>query len=247
MISKLFVFGLLVSAAFSQSSTTAAVSSQTGSDAKQQQQRKSVDDCIADRCPGLTGVTLDECRMKCNIICGPAANLADGNLEQVRNNYCRKTKLLNATKFGIQVAWSSSWSPASLGYQLENNGLKGEAVPLNYLLGAWIAHQEDPDKWFEFRSETIREWVAIVTKGRGSNDSWPGPQWVKSYQVRWSNTGEEGDWYDVDKGKVFNANTDNNTPVRNNFENTVHARILRIAIKQCNIYCSMRVDALFRL
>ncbi len=81
-------------------------------------------------------------------------------------------------------------------------------------------------------------WIAVITQGR---PNWK--QWVEEYQVSYTMNGV--DWSYVDGGKKFTANKDLNSKVRNNFENAVYARSIRIHPTKWFGHISMRFDAIF--
>jgi hypothetical protein len=84
----------------------------------------------------------------------------------------------------------------------------------------------------------IADISGVAIKGRidSSNKSW-GPQFVKTFKVKYYN---DGNWRDVDKGAVFDGNTDIDTLVEVKFATPVKTRYIRIYPKTFNKHMSLR-------
>ncbi|XP_061171993.1 lactadherin-like [Saccostrea echinata] len=79
--------------------------------------------------------------------------------------------------------------------------------------------------------------IAVLTKGMGGLR-----EWVKKFQVKYSNTNLS--WTIVQNGSSneFNANTDSTSLVRNELPFEVKSRYLRLYPMDCHNYCSLRFD-----
>eukprot|EP01017_Pseudomicrothorax_dubius_P009109 TRINITY_DN13047_c0_g1_i3.p1 TRINITY_DN13047_c0_g1~~TRINITY_DN13047_c0_g1_i3.p1 ORF type:complete len:201 (-),score=18.86 TRINITY_DN13047_c0_g1_i3:124-669(-) len=129
---------------------------------------------------------------ECSSICNFNTQGSISTMDADRVKFCSKSKIYAASKFGIPVAWSSVWSYCFADQRLENQGLPiGSNEHHNFRCGGWTPHQNDKDPYIEFRSETPRTWVGIVTKGRYPNDPFPHPQWVGGFLIKYSNTGQD--------------------------------------------------------
>jgi hypothetical protein len=104
---------------------------------------------------------------------------------------------------------------------------------------AFSAGVSDKQQWVQTTSMNPELCLGVVTQGRSNND-----QWITEYMVSYSNDGRE--WTFVDKGRLFKANTDRNTWVRNNFDQPVFARAIRIHPTGWVNYISFRFDIIFQ-
>jgi len=53
------------------------------------------------------------------------------------------------------------------------------------------------------------------------------------------------DWEEVEGGKIFKANNDRHTKIRNDFDTTITARAIRINPTKWVNWITMRFDAIF--
>ena len=84
---------------------------------------------------------------------------------------------------------------------------------------------------------SVQQISGVVTQGRSD-----APEWVTRYTVVVSSDGNA--WEEVDSGKVFIANADQNTKVENIFTAPPHARWLRIVVEAWRSDPSMRAAVL---
>lgn len=104
---------------------------------------------------------------------------------------------------------------------------------------SWIAAKNDGDQWIQVSGIDKKEWIGVVTQGRGA---WS--QWIKSYKVLISNDGVY--WDEVDDGRIFKGNEDENTHVKHWFRAPVSARSIRIVPKSWSYHISARVDFIYK-
>jgi len=83
-----------------------------------------------------------------------------------------------------------------------------------------------------------RKWAGVITQGRHG-----APQWVTNYKVTYTNNGTA--WKEADGGKIFNANSDSDTAVRNNFAQGFYAKAIRICPTSWSSHISMRVEGVY--
>eukprot|EP01017_Pseudomicrothorax_dubius_P023571 TRINITY_DN25154_c0_g1_i1.p1 TRINITY_DN25154_c0_g1~~TRINITY_DN25154_c0_g1_i1.p1 ORF type:complete len:137 (-),score=10.37 TRINITY_DN25154_c0_g1_i1:109-519(-) len=105
-------------------------------------------------------------------------------------------------------------------------------------IGGWCPSVLDTNQWIEFRSDTVREWVAIDTQGRNDGD-----QWVTGFKVFSSLDGVI--WKAVENGRIFPGNTDRNTVLRTTFAEPVYGNVLRINPVTWNNWFCLRIEAYF--
>ena len=101
---------------------------------------------------------------------------------------------------------------------------------------AWSAGANTVGEWYQIDNGVEGKIKGIAIKGRG--DSWN--QYVKTFKVKYK--GDSGTWKDVEKGKIFTGNTDQNTKVDVNFANPVNARYIRIYPQTYENHMSLRAD-----
>ncbi|XP_061171992.1 neuropilin-1a-like [Saccostrea echinata] len=101
----------------------------------------------------------------------------------------------------------------------------------------WSPKESQLNPWIQVDFGRGMVIMAVLTKGMGGFS-----EWVKKYQVRYSNTGST--WAVLQYGSTneFNANTDSTSLVRNNLPFQVISRYLRIYPTDCHDYCSLRFD-----
>ena len=103
---------------------------------------------------------------------------------------------------------------------------------------AWSANVNRYGVWYQMDNGKIADISGVAIKGRidSSNKSW-GPQFVKTFKVKYYN---DGNWRDVDKGAVFDGNTDIDTLVEVKFATPVKTRYIRIYPKTWHKHMSLR-------
>ena len=104
---------------------------------------------------------------------------------------------------------------------------------------AWSAKASDPEPWIEVDLLWIVTVTGVLTQGRARSHD----QWVTSYSVATKVDGMEFQFY-TEKGrkKIFTANSDRNTIVRQNLRPAVVARWFRIYPVTWHGHCSMRME-----
>ena len=106
---------------------------------------------------------------------------------------------------------------------------------------AWLSASSrtgfDNGCWMQLDLGKSLDVAGLVTQGRGD-----GGWWVKGYAVRVSDDGEA--WKEVACGRIFDANTDMNTKVKNLFPEPVKARYVRIYPMVYHGHPSMRAGVL---
>lgn len=101
---------------------------------------------------------------------------------------------------------------------------------------AWSAANNTVGEWYQIDNGVEGKIKGIAIKGRG--DQWS--QYVKTFKVKYK--GNSGTWKDVEKGKIFTGNTDQNTKVDVNFANPIVARYIRIYPQTYESHMSLRAD-----
>lgn len=104
---------------------------------------------------------------------------------------------------------------------------------------AFSAGINDKQQWVQVSSMNPEYWVGVMTQGRSNAD-----QWITEYMVSYTNDGRS--WTFADKGRLFQANTDRNTWIRNNFDAPVFARAIRIHPTKWVNHISFRFDVIFQ-
>jgi len=106
---------------------------------------------------------------------------------------------------------------------------------------AWLARTSrtgfDKGEWMQLDLGKVQDVAGLVTQGRGD-----GGWWVKGYAVRVSD--DQSSWKEVACGRVFDANRDMNTKVKNLFPDPVKARYVRIYPMVYHGHPSMRAGVL---
>lgn len=101
---------------------------------------------------------------------------------------------------------------------------------------AWCAGVNDVHQWFQVGfGGDVRNVTAVETQGRHDAD-----QWIKEFSVRYTLDGRE--WYQADNGKMFNANSDRGTVVRNTFSQPIPCRAIRICPASWSQHISGRFE-----
>ena len=100
----------------------------------------------------------------------------------------------------------------------------------------WSAQNNDVGEWYQLDNGVVGEIAGVTIKGRTGGHK----QWVKTFKVQ--SKGETGTWTEVDSGKVYTGNTDEDTQVDVTFDTPVDARYIRIYPQTWNIHMSMRTD-----
>eukprot|EP01017_Pseudomicrothorax_dubius_P025845 TRINITY_DN2835_c0_g1_i2.p1 TRINITY_DN2835_c0_g1~~TRINITY_DN2835_c0_g1_i2.p1 ORF type:complete len:232 (+),score=12.19 TRINITY_DN2835_c0_g1_i2:87-782(+) len=201
--------------------------------------------CVDERCAGLAGDAFDVCQMKCQILCSAVFDYTtaklDPKLNDTRKTYCQSSKLIGADRVGLRVEMSTSWNSRQENYHLGSVGLPIQNNDgSTYKAGAWCALYNDSLQWIDFRSETIREWVAIDLQGRQDADVW-----VTGFKVSSSLDGVI--WKKLENDRIFPGSKDRNTPVRITFSEPVYGNILRINPVSVNPggHPCLRIEAYF--
>ncbi|XP_078095606.1 inactive carboxypeptidase-like protein X2 [Mustelus asterias] len=112
----------------------------------------------------------------------------------------------------------------------------------DYYDGAWCAHTEDQSQWIEVDARKLIEFSGVITQGR---DSLLHNDWVNSFYVQFSN--DSRTWMTYTDGYydwLFYGNVDTDTPVLNEFPETVVARYIRINPQTWNGSLCMRMEVL---
>ena len=107
------------------------------------------------------------------------------------------------------------------------------------LRGAWVARNQDTNQWIQVDLQSAKTVTKVETQGRNVNE-----QWVTSYQLATSLTGDEADFEYVTSSAdgavvTFNANSDRDTIVSNSFSPRV-ARFVRLYPQAWNTYIALR-------
>ncbi|XP_028410605.1 von Willebrand factor-like [Dendronephthya gigantea] len=153
----------------------------------------------------------------------------DGKQCEVRT--CKDPKALGMedgkipnSRLKASSQWSQSWSP---GHGRLHGG------------NCWIARSRDGNQWMQVDFKYKATVTEILTQGRSGAS-----QWVKSYTVGYSDDGTTFKTYKGSNGqdKVFSANSDRNSVVRQEISPVVVARFIRIQPKTWHSYISMRVE-----
>ena len=101
---------------------------------------------------------------------------------------------------------------------------------------AWSAANNTVGEWYQLDNGVEGKIKGIAIKGRPGQYS----QYVKTFKVKYR--GQSGVWKDVEKGKIFTGNTDQDTQVDVNFKNPVNARYIRIYPETYESHMSLRAD-----
>ncbi|XP_048378742.1 inactive carboxypeptidase-like protein X2 [Stegostoma tigrinum] len=112
----------------------------------------------------------------------------------------------------------------------------------DYFDGAWCPQTEDQSQWIEVDARKLIEFSGVITQGR---DSLLHNDWVSSFYVQFSN--DSRTWMTYTDGYydwLFYGNVDTDTPVLNEFPETVVARYIRINPQTWNGSLCMRMEVL---
>ena len=132
----------------------------------------------------------------------------------------------------MPVSFSSSWGQTQRDTRPRLDGYRHEC---------WTPDASvltDLNQWIQVSSPVKKQWIGVETQGKG----WL-HQWVKSYKVVYSNDGVY--WDEVDNGKIFTGNNDQNTHVKHWFDEPVWARTIRLVPKSWNRVISLRLDFIY--
>jgi len=142
--------------------------------------------------------------------------------------------LIGAIQLGLPVVASSTWAPdhGVDRIRLDHNGARGGAQ-------SFVAGFNDMNQFIQVASVTPLKWCAVETQGRPDSD-----QWLTSYLVLHSQDGNT--WFAVDNGRIFTANQDRNSRVKNTFGAAVTARVLRVLPTSWQGHISFRCECYFK-
>ena len=120
----------------------------------------------------------------------------------------------------------------------ETNSRLNSVVEAN-LRGAWVARNQDTNQWIQVDLQSAKTVTKVETQGRNAHE-----QWVTSYQLATSLSGDEADFEYVTSSAdsavvTFNANSDHDTIVSNSFSPRV-ARFVRLYPQSWFGYISLR-------
>jgi len=99
----------------------------------------------------------------------------------------------------------------------------------------WSSQHLTIGEWYQMDNGVVGKITGVAIKGRKDTD-----QWVKTFKVQ--SKGATGTWTDVDSGKVYTGNTDQDTQVDVTFDAPVDARYIRIYPQTWNSFMSLRAD-----
>ena len=102
----------------------------------------------------------------------------------------------------------------------------------------WASRYLNQDQWIQVNSPVRKKWLGVVTQGRHN-----AAQWIKSYQVEYSDDGIY--WDQADQGHNFPGNSDMNTQVKHWFDDPFWARSVRLRPKSWYGWISTRFDFIF--
>lgn len=129
-----------------------------------------------------------------------------------------------AVALGSTVSYSSHYGNEYTHYQLDYTANKANG---------WCPQESKLGEWIQVQCESPKYWTDIIMQGRGDADSW-----VTSIKVATSINGKV--WENVEKGKIYQTNSDRNTRVRITFSSAVYGRALRIYPQSWHKDISMR-------
>ena len=94
-----------------------------------------------------------------------------------------------------QISASSQWDANHASYQ---GRLKFQE--LNPVVGSWSARTNNQNQWLQVDLLCEESVVtSVATQGRNSNPSWGALQWVKYYNLQYSNNGVNFKYYEDDR------------------------------------------------
>lgn len=122
---------------------------------------------------------------------------------------------------------SSVWGGEAIGVGLGRGRLDSPQ--------GWASGKNKVGEWYQFDNGVVGKIKGVAVKGRADYD-----QYVKTFKVKYR--GKDGIWKDVDNGKVFRGNVDQNTQIDVNFKTPVDARFIRIYPQTFYGHMSMRSE-----
>lgn len=134
-----------------------------------------------------------------------------------------------------QLSAHSAWNKNHKRY-----GASRARLYLNEWPQGWSAQKNDPSPWLQIDLFQIRTVTALATQGYGNKE---GKEWVKTYVLMTSLDGER--WISYREGgrkRVFIANVDTSSVVRNELKMPLKTRWLRIVPRSWNNHIGMRVE-----
>eukprot|EP01006_Ploeotia_vitrea_P046221 TRINITY_DN67006_c13_g2_i1.p1 TRINITY_DN67006_c13_g2~~TRINITY_DN67006_c13_g2_i1.p1 ORF type:complete len:155 (-),score=8.29 TRINITY_DN67006_c13_g2_i1:1114-1578(-) len=135
-----------------------------------------------------------------------------------------------ARRRGAVVRVSSEWD-SNHGAQRSELHMK----PVRGVSGGWAAGENDTNQWMEFSFAVPQKFGAIETQGRHGC-----AQWVTEYMVQYSY--DSVTWHAADEGKIFEGNSDSDTPKRYDFRDPFTAYAVRIKPTAWHGHLSMRAE-----
>ena len=117
----------------------------------------------------------------------------------------------------------------------------GEAIGTGHGRGrldsvqGWSAQNNTVGEWYQLDNGVVGKITGIAIKGRKDNG-----QWVTTFKVK--SKGSDGVWKDVEGGKVYTGNSDQDTKVDATFATPIDARYIRIYPQTWNGHMSLRAD-----
>ena len=130
-----------------------------------------------------------------------------------------------------QYSMSSCW------HWWSKMGADMHALPKINSAQGWVARNQDQEQWLQIDLKSKQDIVGVVTQGRHTYG-----QWTKTYRVSVSDDGK--DFTDVECGRIFDGNSDQNTKVRNYFTTPLKARYIRVNPVTWHGYVAMRLGVL---
>ncbi|XP_078697438.1 uncharacterized protein LOC144925334 [Branchiostoma floridae x Branchiostoma belcheri] len=131
---------------------------------------------------------------------------------------------------------ASSWYTLGVGYEPYRGRLNGVAGA-----GVWSVRTRTIGEWLQVDLGEMKTVTGTIIQGRSNQ-----PQWVTSYKLQYSVDGRSWITYASSDGseKVFQGNTDRNTPVTNLLDSPTDARYVRFLPQSWYRWMSMRVEVL---
>lgn len=127
------------------------------------------------------------------------------------------------SKITASSQWDSNHSPARARLDTVRSGGK---------TGAWSAKSNDQGQWIQADLAKVHKITGVVTQGRQDYN-----QWVKRYELQYSNDGVQFKFYGSLQG-----NSDRNTKVGHILKSPLTARYIRIRPTNWYGHVSMRFD-----
>jgi hypothetical protein len=120
-------------------------------------------------------------------------------------------------------------------YSSKYDATKYEIARLDNQGSCWCPRVNKGGEWIEVSSIEPIKWIGVETQGCGHYNGW-----VKSYKVTYSNEGRT--WSEVDEGKTFEGNEDQNSRVKHWFDTPVWARTIRLTPLSWHRWATLRFD-----